>query len=79
VDSHPVDYEAFKYFENLDRSSRKASWNAKYRVKGLPGLEPGERVWVKASTDKGREGTVLRANDNPDSFVGDCRWARPTP
>ena len=42
-------------------------WDAKYRAKRLPGLEPGDRVWVKAPTDRGREGTVLRADDNPDS------------
>ena len=34
----------------------------------MPELKPGDRVWVKATSDLGSEGVVDRLDHNPNSY-----------
>ena len=63
-----VDYGLFEEAEQGDREQKTAKWNAKFRAKHLPALIPGQRVWVNAPSDVGKEGVVLRADSKPDSY-----------
>ena len=70
-----VDYDLFVQKENELRDLDHEKWDRKYRVHELPMLTEGERVWVKAPSDPGREGVVLRKDSNPQSYwvrVGNC-------
>ena len=69
-----VDYSQFE--ETARNSSRMASskWDAKHRSGTLPELVAGQRVCVKAPSDVGREGVIVRKDNNPCSWwvqVGD--------
>ena len=69
-----VDYPQFE--ETARNSCQKASseWDFKHRSGTLPELVEGQRVWVKAPSDVGREGIVVRKDNNPRSWwvqVGD--------
>ena len=66
-----VDYELFKQNEERERKRVTAEWDRKHHSKRLPVLIPGQRVWVNAPTDIGKEGVVLRADSSPDSY-----WVR---
>ena len=63
-----VDYGLFEETEQRNREQTTAKWNNKYSAKQLSTLKPGQRVWVNAPSDIGREGVVLRADNKPDSY-----------
>ena len=69
-----VDYSQFE--ETARNSSQMASskWDAKHRSGTLPELVAGQRVYVKAQSDVGRERVIVRKDNNPCSWwvqVGD--------
>ena len=67
-------YSALLYYSQLEEtaknSSRMASskWEAKHRSGTLPELVAGQRVCVNAPSDVGREGVIVRKDNNP------CSW-----
>ena len=65
-----VDYPQFE--ETARNSCKRASseWDVKHRSGTLPELVEGQRVWVKAPSDVGREGIAVRKDYNPRSLVG---------
>ena len=44
-------------------------WNRKHRARPLPKLDPGQKVWIKAPSDVGREGLVLKYDAFPNSVL----------
>ena len=74
-----VDYERFADFEVERKKVAKEKWDKKHRAKALSELVEGERVWIKAPTDLGKEGVVSRKDTHPDSYwvkVGDSEIRR---
>jgi hypothetical protein len=74
-----VDYERFADFEVERKNVAKEKWDKKHRAKVLSELVEGERVWIKAPTDLGKEGVVSRKDTHPDSYwvkVGDSEIRR---
>lgn len=63
-----VDYGQFEDSERKRRKKLKQKWDKKYRASNLPELKPGQRVYVKAPTDVGAEGVVLRKDKFPESY-----------
>lgn len=63
-----VDLNDFEERESEKLLGIKRKWDRKYRVKQLPSLNPGEIVWVKAPTDKGSMGSVIRKDPLPNSY-----------
>ena len=63
-----VDFDQFEQIESDNVSKRREKWNHKFRAKFLPPLKPNQRVWVKAPSDPGSEGIVLRPDDTPQSY-----------
>jgi transposase InsO family protein len=63
-----VDYDLFEQTEQAGREQSTAKWNKKHRAHWLPPLQPGQRVWVNAPSDVGKEGVVVRADSNPESY-----------
>ena len=67
-------YSALLYYSQLEEtaknSSRMASskWEAKHRSGTSPELVAGQRVCVNAPSDVGREGVIVRKDNNP------CSW-----
>ena len=76
---HPKDVEVnYKEFEKICIQKRKDAfhkWNQKHHAKYLPELTEGQLVFVKAPTDKGQEGVIVRKDEfHPQSYwvqVGD--------
>jgi hypothetical protein len=66
-----VDYDEFEESELVAQEALKERWDYKYHAKPLPALVSGQRVWVNAPTENGREGVVVRSDSNPDSY-----WVR---
>jgi len=67
----PVDYRVFENNVIREQAMKAEKWNVKFRAKPLSRLEPGQRVCVNAPTEVGREGVVIRADSNPESY-----WVR---
>ena len=63
-----VDYDQFEEKEIRYRKKIKRNWDKKYRVSKLDDLVPGQIVYVKAPTDLGDKGIVLRKDSTPDSY-----------
>ena len=55
-------------FERKRKSKVKKKWDKKHRVSVLPELVPGQLVYVKAPTDAGAQGLVLRKDSAPESY-----------
>ena len=66
--TRPVDYSEFERREKELRAKKRDKWNEKFRAKELTELKPGTRVWVKAPTDPGQEGFVVRKDPTPESY-----------
>ena len=65
-----VDYDEFERNCMERRKQASNKWNKKHRVKNLPELQPGQLVWVKAPTDRGQEGIVMRTDDLHPTVTG---------
>ena len=63
-----IDYGQFEDNETARRRKIKRRWDKKYRAAKLPKLLPGQHVYVKAPTDVGKAGVVLREDKSPDSY-----------
>ena len=63
-----VDYDLFECTEKARMKKIREDWNRKFRAKSLPVLKEGQKVWVKAPTDRGEEATVVRADSSPESY-----------
>ena len=63
-----VDYEEFESRERKRKLKLNSSWDIQHRVSKLPELEPGQVVYVKAPTDTGAAGTVVRRDSTPESY-----------
>ena len=63
-----VDYDDFEDRDFEQKQLEKARFDTKYNSRVLPVLEPGDRVWVKAPSDPGAEGTVVRKHTTPESY-----------
>lgn len=63
-----VDYEEYECIENEIREKNRLKWNVKFKAKRLPELIVGQRVWMKAPTEVGREAVVVRKDKHPDSY-----------
>ena len=63
-----VDYDRFESLEEENKVNSAEKWGLKHRVKRLPELHIGEKVWVKAPTDTGKEGVVVRKDTHPESY-----------
>jgi hypothetical protein len=63
-----IDYGQFEEVEVRRKKKLKRKWDKKYRVSNLPRLTPGQIVHVKAPTDVGSKGVVLREDNSPNSY-----------
>ena len=63
-----VDYDDFEDRDFEQKQLEKARFDTKYNTRVLPVLEPGDRVWVKAPSDPGAEGMVVRKHTTPESY-----------
>ena len=66
-----VDYKDFEDREIARMNKIKVEWDKKYRCSELPVLQPGQTVFVKAPTDVGSYGVVVRNDKSPHSY-----WVR---
>jgi len=65
----PVDFKAFEEIAIQQAYDRRRKWNRKHRAKPLAKLDPGQKVWIKAPSDVGREGLVLKYDAFPNSVL----------
>jgi transposase InsO family protein len=66
-----VDYRQFRRDALSYQRDVRSKWDANHKVQALPELNGGALVWVKAPGEEGVEGTVTRADPNPESL-----WVR---
>ena len=66
-----IDYGQFEKLELARKRKVKRKWDKKHKAYMLPVLQPGQLVYVKAPTDVGAEGIVLRKDSAPESY-----WVR---
>lgn len=66
-----IDYGQFEEIESDRRKKIKRKWDKKYRVSKLDKLKLGQTVYVKAPSDVGSRGIVVREDNSPESY-----WVR---
>ena len=69
-----VDYSQFEETARNSTRMDSSKWDAKHRSGTFPELVAGQRMYVKAPSDVGREGVIVRKNNNLCSWwvkVGD--------
>jgi len=65
----PADFEAFEKIAMEQAYERRTKWNRKHHAKPLSKLDPGQKVWIKAANDVGREGLVLKYDAYPNGVL----------